>query len=164
MRLTEFNALDPASAAEAIGPALDIPRWVGEIVAARPYGSVSDVVEVARCAAHPFTDAEIDQALSHHPKIGQRDESESEEAKHSRSEQASLGPSSESTRASLAAGNRDYEDRFGHVFLIRAAGRSHEEILSELHRRLNNSPTAERVEVAEQLREIAVLRIEGMLS
>ncbi|MDN5655953.1 MAG: 2-oxo-4-hydroxy-4-carboxy-5-ureidoimidazoline decarboxylase, partial [Kocuria sp.] len=158
MRLTEFNALDPASATDAVSPALDIPRWVGEVVAARPFGSVADVLEVARHAAHPFTDAEIDQALSHHPKIGQRDESESEEAKHSRSEQASLGPSAPSTRAALAAGNRDYESRFGHVFLIRAAGRSHEEILSELHRRLDNSPTAERAEVAEQLREIAVLR------
>ena len=39
---------------------------------------------------------------------------------------------SESVRAAIAAGNRHYEERFGHVFLISAAGRIPQEILSEL--------------------------------
>ncbi|WP_129658855.1 2-oxo-4-hydroxy-4-carboxy-5-ureidoimidazoline decarboxylase [Rothia uropygialis] len=164
MRLAEFNEIDPVTARATITPALGIPRWVEEVAAGRPYGSVAEAIDVARDAAHPFTDAEIDLALSHHPKIGERDETQSEEAKHSRSEQAGLGEAPASTLEALAAGNRVYENRFGHVFLIRAAGRSHEEILSELHRRLNNSPKAERTEVAEQLRDIAALRIEGILS
>ena len=56
-----------------------------------------------------------------------------------------------------------YEERFGHVFLIRAAGRSAEEILQSLQERLGNDPGTERRIAAEQLREIAVLRLEQEL-
>ena len=64
----------------------------------------------------------------------------------------------------LAQGNRDYEEKFGRVFLIRAAGRTAPEILAALNERLANSPAEEDVTVAQQLREIAVLRLEGLIS
>lgn len=164
MTLNEFNELDREQAVAAVRPALDIQRWIDQIVDGRPYESVAQVLDAARSAANPFADQEVEQALSHHPKIGERAAGESKEANLSRNEQAGLGESPDSVKEDLARGNREYEDRFGHVFLIRAAGRSLPEILSELQRRLQNSPQAERAEVAEQLREIAVLRIEGMLS
>ena len=46
----------------------------------------------------------------------------------------------------------------------RAAGRSLPEILAEARRRMTSTPEDERREVAEQLRQIAVLRLEGALS
>ena len=61
----------------------------------------------------------------------------------------------------LAAGNRAYEEKFGRVFLIRAAGRSAQQILDALTARLDHSPAEEEPVVAEQLREIAVLRLKG---
>ena len=75
-------------------------------------------------------------------------------------EQAGVDPSAAGVAARLAAGNAAYEERFGHVFLIRAAGRSAEEILAELDRRLGNEARAERAEVADNLRQIALLRLE----
>ncbi|WP_085528761.1 2-oxo-4-hydroxy-4-carboxy-5-ureidoimidazoline decarboxylase [Kocuria massiliensis] len=164
MILTEFNELSRDAALSTLRPALDIPRWQEEIVDARPFTSVQSVQELALTAAQPFTETEIDRALAHHPKIGERDGSESAEARLSRAEQASLGSTSDDDAERLKQGNRDYEERFGHVFLIRAAGRSHPEILAELTRRMKNDPQSERAEVAEQLRDIAALRIEGMLS
>jgi 2-oxo-4-hydroxy-4-carboxy-5-ureidoimidazoline decarboxylase len=65
--------------------------------------------------------------------------------------------------ARLAAGNAAYERRFDHVFLIRAAGRSGEEILGELGRRLGNDDAVERAETVDNLREIALLRLEEAL-
>jgi 2-oxo-4-hydroxy-4-carboxy-5-ureidoimidazoline decarboxylase len=67
-------------------------------------------------------------------------------------------------RTALLEGNRAYEDRFGHVFLIRAAGRSPEEMLAELHRRLGNDAAAERTEATEQLAQITALRVRGIVS
>ena len=67
--------------------------------------------------------------------------------------------STSSTTQKLVAGNQAYEERFGHVFLIRAAGRSGDEILAELERRLGNPPEAERAETADNLRQIALLRL-----
>jgi len=64
----------------------------------------------------------------------------------------------------LAEGNRAYEEKFGHVFLIRAAGRDATEILSELERRLSNDEGTERAETLGALRQIALLRLEQVVS
>ena len=86
------------------------------------------------------------------------------EAAHSSREQAGLGALDGDVQERLAAGNAAYEERFDRVFLIRAAGRSPEEILAELQRRMANTDTDELAEVGEQLIQIAALRLEGILA
>lgn len=63
-------------------------------------------------------------------------------------------------RDAIATGNAAYERRFGRVFLIRAAGRSPEQILAALTARLGNDDATEDAVVAGELREIALLRLE----
>src|SRR5439155_14578199 len=64
------------------------------------------------------------------------------------------------TRAALAQGNREYEDRFGYVFLICATGKSAGEMLDALRGRLANDPATElRVAAGEQAK-ITRLRLE----
>jgi len=67
-------------------------------------------------------------------------------------------------RRKLADGNRAYEDRFGWIFLIRAAGRSAEEMLAALTTRMQNDPATEFRVAVDQLREIARLRLEKLLT
>lgn len=110
------------------------------------------------------TDAEIDAALARHPRIGERAAGDDADASMSRSEQSGVAEASADLAARLAAGNRAYDERFGHVFLIRAAGRSAEEILAQLEERLGNTPEQERTNAARHLREIAALRLEGSLT
>jgi 2-oxo-4-hydroxy-4-carboxy-5-ureidoimidazoline decarboxylase len=99
------------------------------------------------------------EALAGHPRIGERGGAAEE---HSRQEQAGMSEASQSVRAAIAAGNRAYEERFGHVFLIAAAGRGPEEILGELTRRLDNTPEEEVRVAAEEHRRITRLRLERM--
>ncbi len=80
----------------------------------------------------------------------------------SQREQAGVDSATGDTAARLAAGNAAYEQRFGRVFLIRAAGRDAEEILAELDRRLGNDDDAERAETVDNLRQIALLRLEAL--
>jgi 2-oxo-4-hydroxy-4-carboxy-5-ureidoimidazoline decarboxylase len=68
------------------------------------------------------------------------------------------------TLTALAAENRRYEEKFGHVFLIAASGRSGEEILAELKRRMGNDPHAELQEAKRELRKIARLRLQKLVS
>lgn len=75
-----------------------------------------------------------------------------------------MASAGEDTTARIAAGNAEYERRFGRVFLIRAAGRAPEEMLAELERRLANDPADEWREAAAQLGEIAVLRLRGAVT
>ena len=79
----------------------------------------------------------------------------------SRAEQAGRRPGDAAVAAALAEGNRAYEQRFGRVFLIRAAGRSATEILAALTERLGHTPAEEEPVVADQLRQIAAPPTEG---
>ena len=125
---------------------------------------MEDAAEAALTAADPWTDDEVDSALARHPRIGERAEGEAADASMSRSEQAGVDTSDDDVTRRLAEGNRAYEQRFGHVFLVRAAGRSAEEILEQLTERLGNDAETERANAARNLREIAALRLKGMLT
>ncbi|MDN5635847.1 MAG: 2-oxo-4-hydroxy-4-carboxy-5-ureidoimidazoline decarboxylase [Brevibacterium sp.] len=164
MDLNEFNRLSVDDARAALRPCLDVDRWIDGVIAARPFSAVESALEAARASANPLTDDEIGTAMSHHPRIGEKAKGSGAEAAHSSREQAGLGALDDSIQDRLAAGNAAYEERFDRVFLIRAAGRSPEEILAELERRMANSDTAELAEVGEQLIQIAALRLEGILA
>ncbi len=159
--LSEFNATEPAAAAAVVRPCLDVERWVDTVVDGRPYVDLTTLLEVAGGAAEVFTDEELDSALKHHPRIGERAGGASAEATLSRSEQSGVS-ADEDVQRKLADGNRAYEERFGHVFLIRAAGRSSSEILAALEDRLTNDADTEKSIMADQLRQIALLRLEGI--
>lgn len=139
--------------------ALGVERWVDEVAAGSPYPSVEVLVQAGDRAAAGLTDVELDEAVAHHPRIGERADGEGEAQRLSAGEQAGLGRRDEGTDAALVRGNAVYEARFGRVFLIRAAGRSHGEILDELQRRLKNDPADEAAEAKQQLREIAAMRL-----
>jgi 2-oxo-4-hydroxy-4-carboxy--5-ureidoimidazoline (OHCU) decarboxylase len=68
------------------------------------------------------------------------------------------------TLNALAAENRHYEERFGRVFLIAAMGRSGDEILRELRRRMSNDPATELAEARRELRRIVQLRLGKMIA
>lgn len=161
--LDEFNKLPAEDAHTALRPCLNVTRWVQEVADARPYSSGEQAGETARTIAHPLLTEEIEAALEHHPRIGERAQGRSAEAELSQQEQQSLGEADQSIDTRLTQGNRAYEEKFGRVFLIRAAGRTHEEILNELDRRLDQDPERELAEVGEQLEQIAALRLEGLL-
>ena len=74
-----------------------------------------------------------------------------------------MAQASDDLASRMAAANAAYEQRFGRVFLIRAAGRSPDEMLAEAQRRLENGPDAEAAEALGQLREIALLRLRQSL-
>ena len=164
MQIPTFNAAPRDVAIAIVRPCLDIARWIDAVVEARPYADIDAVLRHARNAVELFTEAEIDGALAHHPRIGERASGSGAEARFSSAEQADLGASSQDIERALHQGNLDYESRFGRVFLIRAAGRDRAEILAELRRRMHNDAQRELCEVAAQLREIALGRLRTILS
>ena len=161
--LAAFNSASPAAARDFLRPCVDIPRWVDELVDGRPYPDVAALLAAARTAAPDWSEAELDGALARHPRIGERAAGTDAEAAFSRREQSGVSPE-EAVQERLRAGNQAYEEKFGRVFLIRAAGRSAEEILSALEARLANTPEDELPVIAGQLREIALLRLEGLFT
>lgn len=163
MRLNDFNSAPSTAAAAFLGPCVDVPRWITAIVDARPFATQADLMAHAATAAPAWTEAELDQALQRHPRIGERAQGASAEDEMSRREQSGVDNSAD-TAEQLLTGNREYEAKFGRVFLIRAAGRDAEEILAHLQSRLTNTPEQELPVIAEQLRQIALIRLEGLVT
>jgi len=162
LSLDAFNSAGRSEAIALLRSCLEIPRWYAALVDGRPYASVGDLVAAGATAASPFTVDEVDGALAQHPRIGERPAGSGAEASMSRAEQAGVDPSDAAVAAALVEGNRAYEQRFGTVFLIRAAGRSAAEILEALNERLGHTDAEEQPVVADQLREIALLRLRGL--
>ena len=140
------------------------PRFSAEVLAGRPYPDAEALIARAEAIARALPWEEVTRALAAHPRIGDRVQGSTAEAQASRREQGSMEDADAEVRAALADGNRAYEERFDHVFLIRAAGRSPGEMLAELRRRLANDVETERAEVAEQLAQITALRLKGLLA
>ena len=160
--LDAFNALPEATARERLADCLDVPRWVDTVLEGRPYADRAALMKVAEVAAGTMTDEELESALDHHPRFGERGAGGHDE-EHSSREQAGVDPADRDVARRLADGNAAYEAKFDRVFLIRASGRSGPQILAELDRRLGNDAAAERAETVSQLREIALLRLEQVL-
>lgn len=159
-----FNALPPDETRERLRACNAADRFVRELVTGRPYAGATEVADAAERITLALTWTEVEQALAAHPRIGERAAGEGSEARSSRREQASMDTAADDVRAALAEGNRVYEERFGHVYLVRAAGRSPAEMLAELRRRLGNDEVRERVEVTRQLAEITRLRVARMVA
>lgn len=134
------------------------PRWVDLVAGAAPYGSPEAVLAAADRALMALTEPDLDVALAGHPRIGERPAGPGREA--SRREQAGVG---DDVRAALVEGNRDYEERFGHVYLVCASGRSGAELLGVLRSRLGHDPAYERGVVRDELGKINRLRLTRLL-
>ncbi|RFA22420.1 2-oxo-4-hydroxy-4-carboxy-5-ureidoimidazoline decarboxylase [Subtercola boreus] len=148
---------------ELLVACLAVDRWADDVVSEGPFGSVDELLATARAAATPLSETEIAEALSHHPRIGERPVGQGAGQNFSRAEQASVDADDDRVNAGIAEGNTAYEERFGRVFLIRAKGRSRAEILSELNRRLRLDEATELSIVGAELRDITLLRLESTL-
>ncbi|CAN5362614.1 2-oxo-4-hydroxy-4-carboxy-5-ureidoimidazoline decarboxylase [soil metagenome] len=150
--------ISDAELRERLYTSLAVTRWVEDVASRAPFESLDDLLAVASAEATPLSPDEIDEAIAHHPRIGEKPAGEGASQELSRSEQ---GASTEFAEE-IAGGNAAYEQRFGRVFIIRAAGRTRREILDELTRRLELDDAVELQVVGEQLRDIALLRLEKL--
>ena len=152
--LAVFNALPGDQARDALLACCRATQWADRLTAGRPYPSLAALQ--AR-AAEVLTDADVTEALAGHPRIGQAPTTG--HSSFSRSEQSGVAGADDQVRAELAAGNQAYEDRFGHIYLVCATGRSARELLGILRGRLDHDPDTERAVVRAELIKINDLRL-----
>ncbi|MCU1529285.1 MAG: hypothetical protein JWP75_3048 [Frondihabitans sp.] len=147
---------------EDLEASLYVRRWIDEVAGAAPFADWPALREAAYAAATPLSPVEITEAVAAHPRIGEKPAGTGRAHAFSATEQQSPDAFDQHLAEALAAGNAAYENRFGRVFLIRAAGRSRAEIVAELERRLTLDDETELTIVGEELRDIALLRLEKL--
>ncbi|MFC4126090.1 2-oxo-4-hydroxy-4-carboxy-5-ureidoimidazoline decarboxylase [Nocardia rhizosphaerae] len=155
--LADFHELSESDAEAALLTCCSAPRWARQVAAGRPYPSVDALLAAADAALTELTESEIDEALAGHPRIGDRPTSAASAREQS-------GVSGDTVLAALAEGNRAYEAKFGHLYLVCAAGRSGAELLAVLRARLDNDPTTERQVMRTELAKINRLRLTRLVA
>ncbi len=153
------NGLADDEAAAELRACCAAASWVEAMTAGRPYPDLDAMLEASASLVAGLDDAALEQALAAHARIGERRGGESAEDVWSRAEQAGVLAGDHELAARLAEGNRAYERRFGRVFLIRAAGRSAQEMYDAQRTRLGHDDATERAVVLDELAEIVALRL-----
>jgi allantoicase len=164
--LRQLNAMDVPELRGVLSDFCAAPAWIDRMVTARPFASPDAVFAAADAASRSVSPGDWREAFRHHPRIGERttEKRQSDAARMlSAQEQAGASGAPAADLAALADANRAYEARFGHVFIVSAAGRTAAEMLANLRDRLKNDP-AEEIEVAAaEQQKITRLRWERLL-
>ncbi|WP_248965241.1 2-oxo-4-hydroxy-4-carboxy-5-ureidoimidazoline decarboxylase [Sphaerisporangium perillae] len=157
--LAGLNALSPAEAERELLACCAAPAFARQVAASRPYGDPGALATAAGEAVRALSWPEVREALSAHPRIGDRAAGPGRESSWSRAEQSGTAGADRRVLAELAARNAVYEQRFGHVYLVCATGLTAGEMLDRLTGRLANDEETERAVVREELAKIAALRV-----
>ncbi|MEI7696867.1 MAG: 2-oxo-4-hydroxy-4-carboxy-5-ureidoimidazoline decarboxylase [Actinomycetes bacterium] len=157
--LGEINAMDGAKAHELFARCTIASQYCDTLVKTRPYFSEDNLLSASDQATRNLNAKALLVAFSGHPRIGER----KAHSAWASAEQSGVSADNAKVLADLAAANLAYEEKFDHVFLICATGKSGTEMLAECNRRINNSPEVEIEEAREQLRLINRIRIHKLL-
>lgn len=154
--MPNLNALSADEAEKELLACCASRAFAREVAALRPYQDLAALTAAADAAVRGLSWPDVEEALAAHPRIGERAEGAGRESAWSRREQSGV---EDHLRQALAEGNRAYEERFGHVYLICATGLSGERMLARLKERLANDPVTEREVVRDELAKITKLRV-----
>jgi 2-oxo-4-hydroxy-4-carboxy-5-ureidoimidazoline decarboxylase len=163
--LADWNKLDQASAAASILPCCGSARWARELVETRPINIETELLERSDAIWKALSPDDWDEAFRSHPRIGERKAAAvtAQSSEWSRAEQGGIVRSTSEILAALEQGNQRYEQRFKRIYIVCATGKSAEEMLADLQRRLHNDTDTELRETVEQQRQITRLRLRKWL-
>jgi 2-oxo-4-hydroxy-4-carboxy-5-ureidoimidazoline decarboxylase len=165
--LTRWNRLSVQEAIQEILACCGSEAWARALAARRPVLDEPTLFAASDEIWGRLSTGDWLQAFSKHPRIGDSQappEASTKSAAWSAQEQQSVAAAGESVQAVLAQANREYERRFGRVFIVCATGRSAPEIVDILNRRLRNDDAAELREAAAEQRKITNIRLKKWLS
>lgn len=157
--LARFNALEERAAHAALHEACASTAWVRTLLARRPYATPDDLYAASDAAMAELTAADLAEAMAGHPPIGRPKPGDPTSSR----EQRGMAGASAELREEMLELNLAYQERFGHVFLICATGRTGEQMRDAVKERIGNSPEREREIVRVELGKINRIRLGNLV-
>ena len=168
MTIKELNSLDKFALALALGKCCGATAWVEKMAALFPITNAETLMQRATTIWNSLSESDWREAFTHHPKIGgdvaALREKFASTSTWAEGEQASVKQASQETLEALAAGNTDYEQKFGYIFIVCATGKTADEMLDLLQARLPNKPEDEMEIAAGEQDKITRIRLEKLLA
>jgi OHCU decarboxylase len=140
--------------------------WARRMAGARPFDSLESLLSSADAVWWALDREDWLEAFSRHPKIGEREAARAqapEARRWSEQEQAGTESADEETKREFRKGNREYEEKFGHIYIVCATGKNAVEMLAGLRERMGNDSETELRRAAEEQRRITELRLRKLL-
>lgn len=165
--LARWNALPLDAAAAAILPCCGSNEWARRLALSRPYADEDSLFSASDEIWRGLSEAGWDEAFRSHPRLGESNASAlrgAESSAWSAQEQRNIVGSDDSAKIELAEANREYEKKFGRIFILCASGKTTGEVLEAIRRHLRNDPKTELLEAAEQQQQITRIRLRKWLS
>jgi len=164
MTIAEFDRLSAGEKRELLFQCCGSTAWVNKMLSIPPAEDLIDLFEDAEENWYSLTEADWKEAFSHHPKIGDMESLRKKFAsdQFAGGEQSGITGASEQTLHALAEGNKAYEEKFGYIFIVSAAGKSAVEMLGILTARLKNKPEIEITIAMDEQNKITRLRLEKL--
>lgn len=153
--LARFNALAKGAAAAVLHEACASTAWGSELLARRPYATADDLYAASDAAMAELTADDLAEAMAGHPPIGRPKPGDPTSSR----EQRGMAGASEELKAEMLELNLAYQEKFGHVFLICATGRTGEQMRDAVRERIGNAPEREREIVRAELGKINRIRL-----
>ncbi|MET7985029.1 MULTISPECIES: 2-oxo-4-hydroxy-4-carboxy-5-ureidoimidazoline decarboxylase [unclassified Streptomyces] len=157
--LDRFNALEGAEALAVLHEVCASRAWAERLLASRPYAGADDLYAESDAATAGLTTADLTEAMAGHPPIGRPKPGDPASSR----EQRGMAGASAELREEMLELNLAYQERFGHVFLICATGRSGEQMRDALKERIGNSAEREREIVRVELGKINRIRLGNLV-
>ena len=156
--IAELDRMPAGQAAELLTTCCGSRQWVTRMLARRPFRSREALTSCGETVWQELTPADWIEAFGHHPRIGARDPQGL-----AREEQSGMTAATAAMRASLDELNREYEQRFGYIYIVCATGRTAEELYAIARARLDNPPGLELATAALEQQKITRLRLEQLV-
>ena len=163
--LERWNQLPGKEAENEILPCCGSTAWAARMANRRPAANEAALLALSDEIWHNLSEPDWLQAFRSHPRIGESatHASSAQSAAWPAQEQQKVADAADAVKIALAEGNREYERRFPHIFIVCATGKTASEILAILRRRLQNDAPTEFHEAAEQQRLITQIRLKKWL-
>jgi OHCU decarboxylase len=164
--LERLNLLPASQAENELLKCCGSNEWAQRLIAQRPFESLDDLISKADRVWWSLKPRDWLEAFHSHPKIGEKQAARAmaaEAQKWSTDEQSGIQNSAPDTIEALAELNRQYEEKFGYIFIVCATGKSSAEMLAILRARLENNADEELRAAAAEQAKITALRLEKLV-
>jgi len=165
--LARWNALPPEEAAREILACCGSNAWADAMASKRPLQDDGSLLAASDEIWRGLGEADWLEAFRSHPRIGEtraQKDATAQSSAWSAQEQQKAATADEAVKTALKWGNREYEQKFGRIFIVCAAGKSAGEILEILRRRLHNDEATELQQAAEEQRQIMHIRLKKWIA
>ena len=166
MDIPKLNEMDTDEAGKIFSQCCGSSNWISRMVKCRPYSSEFELIKNSEEIWFALNKNDWIEAFEHHPRIGDLNslkEKYSDTKLMAGKEQSGVESASDKVLSELSTFNKEYENKFGYIFIVCATGKSADEMLSLVRERIHNSAEEEIHIAAAEQNKITKLRLEKLL-